>query len=82
MNPVLIIPVQIPYHLFMHFKNLVNSIPADEMHEWNIWRKQLYQDTNGTLPLVQYFVGGMSVPDTYGYLYTLHIMMEGMENAK
>lgn len=82
MNPVLVIPVQIPYHLFLQFKPLIEKLPEEVMHEWNDWRKELYQESRGKLPLVQYFVGSMAVPDVYGYFYTSWIALQGIPKEK
>ncbi len=82
MNPVLVIPVQIPYHLYMQFKPLIDTLPIQALSEWNEWRQELYRDTNGKLPLVQYFMGNMGLPDVYGYFYTSWLALHGMGKAK
>lgn len=82
MNPVLVIPVQIPYHLFIQFKPFTEQLPDEVMEEWNDWRLELYRNTKGKLPLVQYFVGSMAVPDVYGYMYTMWLASKGLENCK
>lgn len=82
MNPVLVIPVQIPYHLFIQFKPLTEQLPIEVMDQWNEWRQELYRDTKGKLPLVQYFVGSMAVPDVYGYMYTIWLAAKALENCK
>jgi hypothetical protein len=82
MQPVLVIPVQIPYYLFIQFKPLIDSLPIEAMQEWTDWRQDLYKVTRGKLPLVQYFVGSMAVPDVYGYFYTSWLALQGLGKVK
>lgn len=82
MQPVLVIPVQIPYHLFIQFKPLTEQLPVEVMQEWSTWCKELYKVSNGKLPLVQYFVGSLAVPDVYGYFYTSWLALQGLGKCK
>lgn len=82
MTPVLIVPVQIPYHLFVQFQPLVDQLPMAVMKEWTEWRQELYRDTKSKLPLVQYYVGDMVVPDVYGFFYTSWIALQGLHDSK
>lgn len=82
MQPVLVIPVQIPYHLFIQFKPLIEQLPVEVMQDWSEWCKDLYKDGKGKLPLVQYFVGSMAVPDVYGYFYTSWLSLQGLGKVK
>jgi hypothetical protein len=52
------------------------------MQEWTDWRQDLYKVTRGKLPLVQYFVGSMAVPDVYGYFYTSWLALQGLGKVK
>lgn len=45
MQPVLVIPVQIPYHLFIQFKPLTEQLPVEVIQEWSEWCKDLYKDS-------------------------------------
>jgi hypothetical protein len=82
MQPVLVIPVQIPYHLFIQFKPLIEKLPVEVMQEWSDWCKDLYKESRGKLPLVQYFVGTMAIPDVYGYFYTSWLSLQGLQKSK
>lgn len=82
MNPVVVIPVQVPYHLYMQFKPIVNDLPVEVFREWNEWRQELYRDGRGKLPLVQYFLGNQSIPDVFGYFYTTWLMLQELDKIK
>lgn len=82
MKPVTVIPVQVPYHLYMKFKDMVHEMPMETIQEWNDWRQELYQDGRGKLPVVQYYVGSSIIPDVYGFFYSIWIVASELKKCQ